>query len=82
MLGDKQVFGSRLQYFVKSGETELGCMQFSASSWSLEERDKWIDWTKDDRKIRLHLIVSQSRFLIFPKEARERKFMWKLELTA
>ena len=66
MLGDKIVFGSRLHYFVKSGETELGCMQFSASSWSLEERDKWIGWTKDDRKIRLHLIVNQSRFLIFP----------------
>ena len=66
MLGDKQVFGSRLQYFVKSGETELGCMQFSASSWSLEERDKWICWTRDDRKVRLHLIVNNSRFLIFP----------------
>ncbi len=66
MLGDKQVFGSRLQYFVKSGEIELGCMQFSASSWSLEERDKWIGWTVNDRKARLHLIVNNSRFLIFP----------------
>jgi hypothetical protein len=28
ILGDKQVFGSRLQYIVKSRETELGCMQF------------------------------------------------------
>jgi hypothetical protein len=66
MLGDKQVFGSRLQYFVMSGDIELGCMQFSASAWSLEERDKWIGWTKDDRKARLHLIVNNSRFLIFP----------------
>jgi len=66
MLGDKQVFGSRLQYFVKSGEIELGCIQFSASSWALEERDKWIGWTVDDRKARLHLIVNNSRFLIFP----------------
>ena len=66
MLGDKQVFGSRLQYFVKSGDTELGCIQFSASSWSLEERDKWIGWTVDDRKARLHLILNNSRFLIFP----------------
>lgn len=66
MLGDKQMFGSRLQYFVKSGDTELGCMQFSASSWSLEERDKWIGWTESDRKIRLHLIVNNSRFLVFP----------------
>lgn len=66
MLGDKTVFGSRLQYFVKSGDTELGCLQFSASSWALEERDKWIGWSVDDRKSRLHLIVNNSRFLIFP----------------
>ena len=66
MLGDKMVFGSRLQYFVKSGDIELGCMQFSASSWALEERDKWIAWNTDDRKARLNLIVNNSRFLIFP----------------
>lgn len=66
ILGDKQVFGSRLQYFVKSEETELGCMQFSASSWSLEDRDKWIEWTLEDRKTRLHLILNNSRLLIFP----------------
>ena len=66
MLGDKNVFGSRLQYFVKSGEQELGCLQFSASAWALGERDKWIGWTLDDRKKRLNLIVNNSRFLIFP----------------
>jgi hypothetical protein len=66
MLGYKIVFGSRLHYFVKSGDTELGCIQFSASAWSLEDRDKWIGWTVEDRKIRLHLIVNNSRFLIFP----------------
>jgi hypothetical protein len=66
MLGDKTVFGSRLQYFVKSGDVELGCIQFSASSWALEERDKWIGWTTDDRKVRLNLIVNNSRYLIFP----------------
>lgn len=66
MLGDRQVLGSQLRYFIKSGEIELGCMQFSASSWSLEEREKWIGWTKEDRKQRLHLIVNNSRFLIFP----------------
>ncbi len=35
MLGDKQVFGSRLAYFIKSRETIIGCIQFSASSWAL-----------------------------------------------
>jgi len=66
MLGDKTVFGSRLQYFVKSGDIELGCIQFSASSWALEERDRWIGWKVDDRKVRLNLIVNNSRYLIFP----------------
>lgn len=66
MLGYKSVFGSRLQYFVKSGDLELGCIQFSASAWALAERDKWIGWTLDDRKVRLNLIVNNSRFLIFP----------------
>jgi len=66
MLKYKSVFGSRLQYFIKSGDTELGCLQFSASSWALSKRDKWIGWTIDDRKARLNLIVNNSRFLIFP----------------
>jgi hypothetical protein len=66
MLGEKAVYGSRLHYFIKSGDTELGCIQFSASSWALEERDKWIGWNVDDRKSRLNLIVNNSRYLIFP----------------
>ncbi len=66
MLGDKQVFGSRLAYFIKSRETILGCLQFSASAWALNSRDEWIGWTVQDRKQRLHLIVNNSRFLILP----------------
>ena len=66
MLGYKKTFGSRLFYFVTSGDKELGCMQFSASSWALKERDQWIGWTKEDRVQRLHLIINNSRYLIFP----------------
>lgn len=65
-LGYQRVFGSRLQYFIKSGEKELGCLQFSASSWALKERDNWIDWSIGDKKERLHLIINNSRYLIFP----------------
>lgn len=66
MLGEKQVYGSQLFYFIKSGDKELGCMQFSASAWALESRDRWIGWTTDDRKARLNLIINNSRYLIFP----------------
>ncbi len=66
MQGYKMVFGSRLHYFIKSGDRELGCLQFSASAWALEERDDWIGWNIDDKTKRLHLILNNSRFLIFP----------------
>src|SRR5665648_801408 len=66
MLGNKQVFGAQLAYFIKSKETILGCLQFSASSWALSPRDQWIGWNVQDRKQRLHLIVNNSRYLIFP----------------
>jgi len=65
MLGDKHVHGSRLAYFIKSRETILGYLQFSASAWALSSRDKWIGWNVQDRKQRLHLIVN-NRFLILP----------------
>lgn len=65
ILGDKRVFGSRLQYFIKSGERELGCMQISASAYALAMRDRWIGLDKHQKE-HLHLIVNQNRFLIFP----------------
>lgn len=66
-LGYRRTFGSRLSYFITRGDgVELGCLQFSASSWALKERDEWIGWTRDDRARRLHLIINNSRFLIFP----------------
>ncbi|MDD4681097.1 MAG: DUF4338 domain-containing protein [Clostridia bacterium] len=66
MLGYQKAFGSRLRYFIRSKEKELGCLQFSASSWALEDRDNWIGWSMEDKKERLHLIINNSRYLIFP----------------
>jgi len=65
-LGGPQAFGSRLHYFIRSNGTDLGCLQFSASSWALAARDQWIGWSVEDRKARLHLIVNNSRFLVLP----------------
>ena len=65
-LGGNQAFGSRLHYFIRSNGIDLGCLQFSASSWALASRDKWIGWSVEDRKTYLHLIVNNSRFLVLP----------------
>lgn len=69
VLGYKRPFGAHQRYFIWSGNEprqRLGCLLFSASSWALAERDKWIGWNKEARSQRLHLIVNNSRFLIFP----------------
>jgi hypothetical protein len=67
MLGDDTAYGEKLYYFIKDREgRELGCMRFSAASWALEAREKWIGWTPEEKQARLFLIVNQSRYLIFP----------------
>jgi hypothetical protein len=65
-LGDKNVYGSQIRYMITSEGIELGCMLFSASSWALAPREKWIGWNIDDKKHRLHLIINNARFILFP----------------
>jgi hypothetical protein len=65
-LGDPHVYGSQMRYMITSEERDLGCLLFSSSSWALAQREEWIGWTSEARKSRLHLIVNNSRFLIFP----------------
>lgn len=74
-------FGDRLKYFIKIGGDRLqymGCLMFSASSWALENRDNWIGWSKEDRTLRLHLVVNNSRFLIFPWATVKNLASWAL----
>lgn len=69
MLGYKRPFGAHQRYFIWSGaepKRRLGCLLFSASAWALAERDQWIGWSREDRSQRLHLVVNNTRFLIFP----------------
>ncbi|MCL1791937.1 MAG: DUF4338 domain-containing protein [Peptococcaceae bacterium] len=67
ILGDPHVHGSQIRYTIKGdGMRDLGCMLFSASSWALSPRDEWIGWSLEDRRTRLHLVVNNSRFLLYP----------------
>ena len=69
-LGYQRPVGNALRYFVVANdkaERKLGCIMFtSASAFALECRDKWIGWSENKKNRRLHLIISNSRFLIFP----------------
>jgi hypothetical protein len=67
-IGYKRPLGAHQRYFIESNSLggRLGCLLFSAAAWALEARDKWIGWSEADRSQRLHLIVNNTRFLIFP----------------
>ncbi len=66
-MGYKKTFGCRQKYFIRFADGEIvGCFMYSASAWSLSCRDKWIGWDKKQRSKYLHLIINNSRLLIFP----------------
>jgi len=65
-LGYTNEKGVGVRYFIKSGGVELGCMQFSTAAWALEDRDKWIGWSKDEKAANLRLIANNTRYLILP----------------
>ena len=66
-LGYKRPMGVHLRYFIVSKEHRLlGCLSFSFALSSLACRDRWIGWTVKARTRRLHLVLNNNRFLIFP----------------
>jgi hypothetical protein len=66
-LGYRKPYGAFLRYSVIDGSgRELGLLLFASSMWALEDRDDWIGWQRKHRIKRLNLVISNTRFLIFP----------------
>jgi len=65
-LGYTPLPGAQLRYFIFANDQPLALISFSASAWQCAPRDQHIGWTHDQRKINLHLIINNSRFLILP----------------
>ena len=66
-LGYRRPFGAHLRYFVADREARrLGCVLFEAATKTLPCRDRWIGWNDRARGRRRHLLVVNSRFLVFP----------------
>jgi hypothetical protein len=65
-LGNGNLCGAQIRYLVKSSRGCLGALAFSAASWSLKERDKYIGWTEGARRAHLDRVICNSRFLILP----------------
>ncbi len=66
-LGYRRPFGAHVRYFVTDGEgRRLGCVLFEAATKVLPCRDRWIGWSDRTRARNRHLMVVNSRYLVFP----------------
>jgi hypothetical protein len=66
-LGAGPLCGAQMRYLIISERHGLlGGMSFSAASWRIETRDRWIGWSDSARKAHLQLVINNSRFLIMP----------------
>lgn len=58
--------GAQLRYFVKSDDRIIALLGFGAAAWKTAPRDGYIGWTASERKVNLHRVVNNARFLILP----------------
>jgi len=66
-LGAGPLCGAQQRYLIMSSCYGLvGAMSFSAASWHISARDRWIGWSEAARRAHLPLVVNNSRFLIRP----------------
>ena len=57
--------GERLFYAITAGRSGwLGVLVFCAASRRLRARDRWINWSEEQRRRRLPLVVNNCRFLL------------------
>ena len=66
-LGSLQPVGERLHYALTDAHGDwLGVLVFCAAARRLRPRDQWIGWSEEQRRRRLPLVVSNTRFLLLP----------------
>jgi len=63
-LGNARMVGERLCYVAEHGGQWLALLGWSAPAYHIRARDEWIGWTANQRKARLGLLASNSRFCL------------------
>lgn len=66
-LGNGPLCGRQIRYLVFSKNYGwLGALSFSAATWHLKSRDKWIGWNEAAHHFNIQKVICNSRFLILP----------------
>lgn len=65
-LGYCHPVGEQLKYIVYSGQRPIACLAWSSAPRHIGCRDRYIGWSQQLRKDRIHLLAYNTRFLILP----------------
>jgi hypothetical protein len=65
-LGCKRTIGCTLRYFVSCERGRLGCLLMGNAARALAVRDKWIEWSLQERLAHLPWVINNQRLLLFP----------------
>ena len=65
-LGYQPLPGAQQRYFARARDQVVALLGFGAAAWTTAPRDRFIGWTAEQRKARLHLVVNNVRLLILP----------------
>lgn len=66
-LGACKLRGAQMRYLIRSPEHGiLGGLSFSAATWRLKSREKWVGWSDSACRANLQQVACNSRFLIVP----------------
>jgi hypothetical protein len=65
-LGYAHPVGEHLKYLVSARGQPIACFCWSSSARHLAPRDRYLGWSKEQRKANVRFIAYQSRFLILP----------------
>lgn len=66
-LGFNGPIGESIQYVAICKGEWVALLGWSAASWHIDARDKWIGWDDKIRRTRLNLVANNTRFLILPE---------------
>ena len=65
-LGYARPVGEHLEYLVTAGDRPIACFAWASAARRLGLRDRFIGWSPAVRQKNLHLLASNTRFLILP----------------
>jgi len=65
-LGYTQPVGEHLKYLVRSGGRLVACLAWSSAPRHLGPRDRFLGWSKDQRRRNIRFLAYNQRFLILP----------------